>query len=101
MPGESTVIRYGGRRDQWYPFAAIAAPLAAAADADILLAAVMEAVTRTLRAERSTLFLIDAGRQELWSKIAQQLEIAEIRMPVGQGIAGQVAATGETLNITD
>ncbi|MBI2888252.1 MAG: GAF domain-containing protein [Chloroflexi bacterium] len=64
-----------------------------------LLRMVMENVTRALEAERSTLFLVDRARGVLWSKIAQGLGVQEIRMPLGSGIAGFVADSGETVNI--
>jgi signal transduction histidine kinase len=54
-----------------------------------------------MEAERSTLFLYDEEKGELWSKIAQDSEIKEIRLKLGEGIAGYVMETGETLNITD
>lgn len=50
-------------------------------------------------AERCTVFLIDREKEQLWSKLAQNS--AEIRLPMGAGIAGMVAMTGETVNIPD
>ena len=61
----------------------------------------MARTTEAMRADRSTLFLVDAKRRELWSKVAQGMERAEIRFPMHVGIAGHVATTGETLNIPD
>jgi adenylate cyclase len=68
---------------------------------DALLDAIMARTTEAMRADRSTLFLVDAKRRELWSKVAQGMERAEIRFPMHVGIAGHVASTGETLNIPD
>src|SRR4051794_3103855 len=68
---------------------------------DALLDAIMARTTEAMRADRSTLFLVDAKRRELWSKVAQGMERAEIRFPMHVGIAGHVATTGETLNIPD
>jgi adenylate cyclase len=68
---------------------------------DKLLQLIMERTSRIMDADRSTLFLVDQARGEIWSKIAQGIEVAEIRVPLGQGIAGAVAATGETVNIPD
>jgi adenylate cyclase len=68
---------------------------------DTLLDAIMARTTEAMRADRSTLFLVDAKRRELWSKVAQGMERAEIRFPMHVGIAGHVASTGETLNIPD
>ena len=66
-----------------------------------------EAVTvktrEVLNAHRATLYLVDPDRGMLRSKIAEQegAEALEIRVPVGKGIAGRVAKTGEILNIED
>jgi adenylate cyclase len=64
-----------------------------------LIEIILEKASGIMGAERSSLFLIDRDTQELWSQVAQGTE--EIRFPMTQGIAGQVASTGETLNIKD
>src|SRR6185295_10010764 len=66
-----------------------------------LLQVIMDKASRLMNADRSSLFVVDEERGELWSKIAQGLEVREIRVPIGQGIAGSVAASGETINIED
>ncbi|MEM8502480.1 MAG: adenylate/guanylate cyclase domain-containing protein [Cyanobacteria bacterium P01_D01_bin.1] len=60
-------------------------------------------IGQILQAERTTIFVVDEDRQELWSKIAQGTEAdsLEIRLPLSHGIAGYVATTGEGLNIPD
>ena len=68
-------------------------------DLDSLLVLIMDAVTGVMRADRSTLFLIDEEAGELWSRVAQGAD--DIRIPLGAGISGHVAATGETVNIPD
>ena len=68
---------------------------------DELLATIISKTAAVLEAERATLFLYDPARDELWSKAADHLEIKEIRFPVGQGIAGQVARTRAVENIPD
>ncbi|MFB3817830.1 MAG: HD domain-containing phosphohydrolase [Candidatus Methylomirabilales bacterium] len=68
---------------------------------DRLLQLILTDVTRVMEAERSSLFLVDRERNELWSKIAQGLEVREIRIPIGTGIAGYVAESGEVVNIRD
>ena len=70
-------------------------------DLDRLLPLIMQEVTQVMEADRSTLYLVDRGRHELWSKIAQGLEVREIRVKIGTGIAGHVAATGKLVNIPD
>jgi adenylate cyclase len=66
-----------------------------------LLIKIMETTTDILGADRSTLFLYDGKTNELWSQVAQGLEIREIRFPSHLGIAGSVFTKGETINIPD
>ncbi|MBD3223303.1 MAG: GAF domain-containing protein [Caldithrix sp.] len=68
---------------------------------DRLLQKIITEVTPVVNAERSTFYIVDQERGELWSKIAQKAEIKEIRLPIGKGIAGYVAETGQTINIKD
>jgi len=68
---------------------------------DNLLQVIMEKTTEIMGADRSSLFLYDESSNELWSKIAQGLELKEIRFPVGVGIAGDVAKTRKVANIPD
>ena len=68
---------------------------------DRLLQLILGEVTRVMEADRSSLFLVDRERNELWSKIAQGLEVREIRIKIGMGISGYVAQTGKTVNIPD
>src|SRR4051812_6273167 len=75
--------------------------LSTVADIDALLRLIMEKVTELMEADRSTLFLVtDEGRQ-LTSKVTQGGELVEIRLSVGEGIAGWVAQTREIVNIPD
>jgi len=75
--------------------------------AEDVLDEVLEAVTvktrEVLNADRATLYLVEPDHGMLRSKIAEQegAEALEIRVPVGKGIAGRVAKTGESLNIED
>ncbi|HXV83208.1 MAG TPA: GAF domain-containing SpoIIE family protein phosphatase [Candidatus Binatia bacterium] len=68
---------------------------------DTLLHVIVEEAAEVLDADRATLFLYDESRNELWSKTTQRLEIKEIRVPLGVGIAGTVAKTRTPINIRD
>lgn len=68
---------------------------------DRLLARIVAKTTEVMNADRSSLFLIDRTTNELWSKVAEGIEFREVRIPMGIGIAGYVATTGETVNIPD
>ncbi len=70
-------------------------------DLDKLLTFIISATTRVMNAERSSLYLYDEPAKEIWTKIAQGMSTREIRLPVGRGIAGTVAQTLETINISD
>ena len=55
-----------------------------------------------LNAERVSLMLIDRDTDELVVRISQDLqESGELRLPLGSGIAGAVAKTGQTIRIDD
>lgn len=66
---------------------------------DTLLQRIMGIVTKVMDADRSTLFLIDKANNKLWSKVAQGENLKKISLPIGVGIAGYVAKTGDILNI--
>jgi len=70
---------------------------------DDLLRLIIAKLIEACEAERGTLYLVDAQRGELYSKILTEdsRKISEIRIKVGQGIAGYVAATGDVVNIAD
>jgi phosphoserine phosphatase RsbU/P len=70
-------------------------------DLSELLARILDVAKNQADAERGTLFLVDDKSEEIWSLIAQGLEKQEIRLPLGKGIAGHVAKTGEIVNIPD
>ncbi|WP_287358340.1 AAA-like domain-containing protein [Moorena sp. SIO3B2] len=54
-----------------------------------------------LQADRTTIFLLDEAKNELWSIVAKGEggDSEEIRMPADKGIAGYVAQTKKTVNI--
>lgn len=74
---------------------------------ETLLEQLLEAFTlkigQILQADRATIFLVDADKEQIWSKVAQDdgKHPLEIRLPMNRGIAGHVATTGECLNIPD
>ncbi len=68
---------------------------------DILLQRMMAITTEVIRADRSTLFLLDAETGELFSRVLQGDSTTEIRFPCQQGIAGAVFTSGEACVIDD
>ncbi len=74
---------------------------------ETMLEQVMDAFTlkigQILQADRTTIFLVDAEKGQLWAKIPQSEtnKAIELRIPLNMGLAGHVATTGESLNIPD
>jgi putative nucleotidyltransferase with HDIG domain len=56
-------------------------------------------VTEVMEAERTSLYVIDWEHRELWTKVAEGIET--ITVPLGKGISGLVAETGQMLNVAD
>jgi len=64
------------------------------------LTAFTHKLSQLLNAERSSLFLVE--NDTLLLKVAKDLEeSSEIRIPIGSGIAGAAAQTGQIINIPD
>ena len=70
-------------------------------DLDRLLDVILEAAIKSIAADRGTLYLVDELKSEIWSKALRGTEVIEIRLPIGKGLSGYVAKTGETINIPD
>jgi phosphoserine phosphatase RsbU/P len=66
-----------------------------------LLKIILDIAVEKTRAETGTIYVVDKNKNEIWSKAIHNDKEVEFRLPIGQGIAGHVAATGETLNICD
>jgi signal transduction histidine kinase/putative methionine-R-sulfoxide reductase with GAF domain len=66
-----------------------------------LLRLILAKITTLMDADRATLYLVDESTDELWSHIIQGDEVLEIRLPIGQGIAGSVAQTGRSVVLRD
>lgn len=78
---------------------------------DTVIMKIMNYAQTLVDADRTSLFLVDSRTNELYARIFDiggSLEDSrssnlqkEIRFPKNKGVAGYVASTGETLNITD
>lgn len=73
--------------------------LAATSDLDTLLNRVVESSMRLLDAERATLFLYDAAKEELFTRVAKDVE--GFRISVKTGFAGAAARTRQTVHVPD
>ncbi|MFA7418659.1 MAG: ATP-binding protein [Melioribacteraceae bacterium] len=68
---------------------------------DELLRNIVDVATELTGADRGTLYLVDKEKNELWSLVLIGNNVKEIRLRIGEGLAGYVAKSGETLNIKD
>ena len=66
-----------------------------------LLDIILTIATQYTSCDRGSLFLVDHQEKQIWSLVAQGLVEKEIRLPMGRGIAGTVAQTGEVVNLAD
>ncbi len=66
-----------------------------------LLELILKIAREQVDADRGSVFLVDKEHQQIWSIVAQGLESQEIRLPIGMGVAGSVAASGDVLNVAD
>ena len=74
--------------------------LAVQRDREAYLRGLIDLCAQATDAERCTVYFVDQARKELWSRVAARTAM-EIRLPLGSGIAGAVAQTGETVNVPD
>jgi serine/threonine protein kinase len=75
--------------------------LAATFDPSETLRIILKTATSETDAERGTIFLADPSSGELVSQILEGGSVNPIRLPVGKGIAGTVAQTGQVVNSVD
>lgn len=68
---------------------------------DRFLQLLVDRVAALMEADRGTLYLLDPARKELFSRAAHLPELRQIRLGIGQGVAGYVAAEGVMVNVPD
>ncbi|MBK8482255.1 MAG: GAF domain-containing sensor histidine kinase [Proteobacteria bacterium] len=79
----------------------IARAIGSTLELDPLLHLIVATTTALMEAERSTLYLVDADAGQLWTRVVEGGDLREIRLVLGEGIAGWVAKTGVVVNIPD
>jgi Nif-specific regulatory protein len=70
-------------------------------DLDAFLQTLVDRIAVTMQADRGTLWLLDSARGELFSRAAHLPEVSQIRVKLGQGVAGHVAQVGEPFNVRE
>jgi phosphoserine phosphatase RsbU/P len=73
--------------------------LARPLDLNTMLYHVIDAARAVLQADRGTVFLYNAGKNELYSTVATG--VADLRFPAGRGIVGECAEKRRLINVPD
>jgi DNA-binding NtrC family response regulator len=79
----------------------LASLLAREVDLDALLGTACERLASALRADRATIWLVDAERGDLVTRVAVLPELPALRQPLSRGIAGHVARTCDVVRVDD
>jgi transcriptional regulator with GAF, ATPase, and Fis domain len=79
----------------------LSSALARRVELDGLLETACQRIAQALRAERATIWLVDAERGELVARLGLALEQGQLRQAIGRGIAGLVAEAGAALRVDD
>ncbi len=79
----------------------LASMLAREVDFDALLGAACERLATAMRADRATVWLVDAEHGDLVTRVAVLPELPTLRQPLARGIAGHVARTGAIVRVDD
>src|SRR6476661_1000366 len=85
-------------------FHQLARSLTSSFDLDTILRTILEHMERLMEAELWTLLMLDEATQELYYAIAaggEQEALRDLRVKVGEGVAGWVAEHGETLIVPE
>lgn len=85
-------------------FHQLARSLTSSFDLDTILRTILEQMERIMEAELWTLLMLDETRQELYYAIAAgggQESLKDMRVKVGEGVAGWVVEHGETLIVPE
>ena len=75
--------------------------LAAEHNLDGVLAAVTQLACEAIGCERASVFTFDPASQSLISRVTTELEVREIRLLLGEGIAGWAAQRREMVHVPD
>ncbi|HEX5236212.1 MAG TPA: sensor domain-containing diguanylate cyclase [Silvibacterium sp.] len=82
----------------------VARALTSSLDRDAILRAIMQQMEKFFKPQTWSLLLIDEGRRDLYYAVAfghSEAELSDLRVPVGQGLAGWVAEQGESLIVPE
>ncbi len=84
--------------------AAAAGTIGSPVEHDRLLKAIVETAAHVISAKAGSLFLIDEASGDMFFEVAtgpKAEEVKKFRVPIGSGIAGLVAASGQAIAVSD
>lgn len=90
--------------DDLLVFHQLARSLASSFDLDMILRTILDHMERFIEADLWTLLMLDDARQELYYAIAaggEEAWLKDLRVKVGEGVAGWVVEHGETLIVPE
>jgi diguanylate cyclase (GGDEF)-like protein len=90
--------------DDLLVFHQLARSLNSSLDLDTILRTILEQMERFIEADLWTLLMLDDARQELYYAIAsgnEEKALSDLRVKIGEGVAGWVVEHGETLIIPE
>ena len=90
--------------DDLLVFHRLARSLTESFDLDAILRTILDHMERFIDAELWTLLMLDQGTQELYYALAaggEEIALRDLRVKVGEGVAGWVAQHGETLIVPE
>ena len=96
--------RFAEELRQALTLAAVAGTIAAPMSHGRLLEMIVMTAAHVISSQAAALFLIDPNTEELVFEVAlgqQAADVKKFRVPLGQGIAGLVAVTGQPMAVTD
>jgi diguanylate cyclase (GGDEF)-like protein len=82
----------------------VARALTSSLDRDAILRAIMQQMEQFFKPETWSLLLVDDARHDLFYAVAvghTEAELRDVRVPIGHGLAGWVAAHGESLIVPE
>ena len=98
-PDEREVQRLSHRLEKLSEIVEASRSLMGSMDMRALLTEILSKTRLVMNADKASIFLVDRERDEIFASVT--LDGSQIRLPMGSGIIGHVAASGETVNIAD
>lgn len=100
-PAPTANASHARRYDSLLRLLDLTSHLAAEHDLQTVLGSATRLAVEAIGCERASLYMYDKPSQSLVTRVATELEVRELRLPMGRGIAGYVAEHREIANVPD